>query len=112
MSILSAWFWLLLALLPLIFLERWVHRHLQGIWLLLFRDPDLALIMYSLLMLPGVIVHAAVVGDSLRGATDSHGGTLSQERLGFAAELLTNLGKYSLLAVAVGRLLRQAGNSK
>jgi len=63
-------------------------------------------------LLPGVIVHAAVVGDSLRGSTDSHGGTLSQERLGFAAELLTNLGKYSLLAVAVGRLLRQAGNSK
>src|SRR6185295_7232489 len=57
MSILSAWFWLLLSLLPLIFLERWVHRHLQGIWLLLFRDPDLALIMYSLLMLPGVILH-------------------------------------------------------
>jgi hypothetical protein len=57
MTILSAWFWLLLALLPLIFLERWVHRHLQGIWLLLFRDPDLALIMYSLLMLPGVILH-------------------------------------------------------
>jgi hypothetical protein len=57
MSILSAWFWLLLSLLPLIFLERWVHRHLQGIWLLLFRDPDLALIMYSLIMLPGVIVH-------------------------------------------------------
>ncbi|MEP7358411.1 MAG: hypothetical protein ABI847_14285, partial [Anaerolineales bacterium] len=57
MAILSAWFWLLLTLLPLVFLERWVHRHLQGIWLLLFRDPDLALIMYSLLMLPGVILH-------------------------------------------------------
>jgi len=57
MPLLSAWLWLVLALLPLIFLERWVHRHLQGIWLLLVRDADLALILYSLLMLPGVLVH-------------------------------------------------------
>jgi hypothetical protein len=32
---------------------------LQGIWLLVVRDPDLALILYSLLMLPGVLVHEA-----------------------------------------------------
>ena len=57
MPLLSSWLWLILALLPLIFLERWVHRHLQGIWLLLVRDADLALILYSLLMLPGVLVH-------------------------------------------------------
>src|SRR5580765_3063079 len=42
MPLLSSWLWLVLALLPLIFLERWVHRHLQGIWLLL---------------VPGVLVH-------------------------------------------------------
>ena len=57
MALLADWIWLLVALVPLIFLERWVHRHLQGIWLLLLRDPDLALVMYSLLMLPGVLVH-------------------------------------------------------
>lgn len=59
MPLLSSWLWLVLALLPLIFLERWIHRHLQGIWLLLVRDADLALILYSLLMLPGVLVHEA-----------------------------------------------------
>jgi hypothetical protein len=57
MALLADWIWLLVALVPLIFLERWVHRHLQGIWMLLLRDPDLALAMYSLLMLPGVLVH-------------------------------------------------------
>jgi hypothetical protein len=49
--------YLLLALLPLIFLERWIHRHLQGIWLLLLRDADMALVLYSILMLPGVLLH-------------------------------------------------------
>jgi hypothetical protein len=59
MSLLSSWLWLVIALVPLIFLEGWVHRHLQGIWLLLVRDADLALVLYSLLMLPGVLVHEA-----------------------------------------------------
>ena len=57
MVLLSAWLWLVISFLPLVFLERWIHRHLQGIWLLVVRDPDLALILYSLLMLPGVLVH-------------------------------------------------------
>jgi hypothetical protein len=54
---LTSWLWLLVILFPLILLERWIHRHLQGIWLLIFRDPDLALIVYSVIMLPGVILH-------------------------------------------------------
>jgi hypothetical protein len=55
--LLTTWFWLVLALAALLVLERWIHRHLQGFWLLLLRDPDLALILYSLLMLPGVLLH-------------------------------------------------------
>jgi len=59
MSLLTSWLWLVISLVPLIVLERWIHRHLQGVWLLLVRDADLALILYSLLMLPGVLVHEA-----------------------------------------------------
>jgi hypothetical protein len=59
MPLLASWLWLTISLVPLIFLERWIHRHLQGVWLLLVRDADLALILYSLLMLPGVLVHEA-----------------------------------------------------
>ena len=57
MPLLGSWFWLLLSLFPLVFLERWVHRHLQGIGMLIFRHDDIALVFYSLLMLPGVSVH-------------------------------------------------------
>ena len=57
MPLFASWLWLLLSVIPLVFLERWIHRHLQGIWLLVLRDPDLALIVYSLLMLPGVLLH-------------------------------------------------------
>jgi hypothetical protein len=57
MSLLTAWSWLLLTLVPLVVVERWIHRHLQGIWLLLLRDADMALVVYSLIMLPGVLVH-------------------------------------------------------
>ncbi|MBI4772133.1 MAG: hypothetical protein HY784_17375 [Chloroflexi bacterium] len=57
MPFLASWLWLLLVLPPLVVLERWVHKHLQGIWLLIFRDADLALVLYSLAMLPGVLLH-------------------------------------------------------
>ncbi|MBL8045254.1 MAG: hypothetical protein JNL09_01865 [Anaerolineales bacterium] len=52
-----SWLWLLVILVPLILLERLIHRHLQGVWLLLFRDPDMAMILYSIIMLPGVALH-------------------------------------------------------
>jgi hypothetical protein len=59
MTLLAAWFWLLLTLVPLVFLERWIHRHVQGIWLLITRDPDTATLLYSALFLPGVFLHEA-----------------------------------------------------
>ncbi|MBL8056889.1 MAG: hypothetical protein JNK29_09340 [Anaerolineales bacterium] len=52
-----SWLWLLAAFVPLVLLERWIHRHLQGIWLLLFRSPDVATVLYAVVMLPGVLVH-------------------------------------------------------
>lgn len=52
-----SWFWLVAICVPLVVLERWIHRHLQGLWLLLFRDADIATVLYAILMLPGVLVH-------------------------------------------------------
>ena len=57
MPLLASWLWLSLSLFPLVFFERWMHRHLQGVGLLLFRHEDIALAIYSLIMLPGVVVH-------------------------------------------------------
>jgi hypothetical protein len=57
MSFFLAWLWLFVTLIPLLILERWIHRHLQGVGLLVTRDPDLATILYSAFFLPGVALH-------------------------------------------------------
>lgn len=57
MGLFAAWFWLFIILVPLIALERWIHRHLQGIGLLVMRDPDLAAMIYAVLFFPGVALH-------------------------------------------------------
>jgi hypothetical protein len=57
MNLLLAWLWLFVTLPPLLLLERWVHRHMQGIGLLITRDPDLATLLYSLIFFPGVALH-------------------------------------------------------
>jgi hypothetical protein len=57
MSLLAPLLWLLLSLFPLMALERWIHRHAQGVGLLITRHPDLALILYSLVFLPGIFIH-------------------------------------------------------
>ncbi len=49
--------WLLLLLAPLLFLQRNLHREIQGIFLLLTRRPDISLALFSLLFLPGVLLH-------------------------------------------------------
>jgi hypothetical protein len=45
------------ALVPLIYLERWIHKHLQGVGLLLTNDPEVAVLFYYVLLLPGVLLH-------------------------------------------------------
>ena len=54
-------------------------------------------------LFPGIAVHNAVTGDRLAGATDAHGGTLAEERTGFLAEILVNVGLYFLLATAMSK---------
>ncbi len=49
--------WLAAALGLLLLIERWIHRHLQGIMLLLTGDPEMALVLYALPLLPGIILH-------------------------------------------------------
>lgn len=50
---------LLLALLVFIPLQRQLHRHLQGLLALLLGNTDIALIVYAVLLLPGVALHEA-----------------------------------------------------
>lgn len=44
-----------LALLLLV--ERWIHRHLQGTMLLLAGDREIAVMLYALPLMPGVLLH-------------------------------------------------------
>lgn len=49
--------WLLATFLSLLVLTRWLTRHIQGIGYLLTQNGDLALTIYLLLTLPGVLLH-------------------------------------------------------
>ncbi len=49
--------WLGAALILLLVAERWIHRHLQGLALLVTRDPQSAVVLYALPLLPGILLH-------------------------------------------------------
>ncbi len=51
--------WLLLLLGPLLFLQRQLHREIQSVFLLLTRRVEVALAIFSILFLPGVLLHEA-----------------------------------------------------
>ncbi|NDJ53687.1 MAG: hypothetical protein GYB68_11465, partial [Chloroflexi bacterium] len=53
--------WIIVGLViyPLILIERWIHRHVQGLGLLISNDPQVAVLVYYIAMLPGVILHEA-----------------------------------------------------
>ncbi len=49
--------WLLLLVGPLLFLQRRLHREIQAIFLLLTHRSDIAIVLFSILFLPGVVLH-------------------------------------------------------
>jgi len=48
---------LAVAFVPLLLLGRWVHRHLQSIALLISGDLEVAVLLYALPLLPGILLH-------------------------------------------------------
>lgn len=50
-------FWLLLALLALIFLQRILHREIQAFFLILTRRPGATQIIFALIFFPGILLH-------------------------------------------------------
>lgn len=49
--------WFAAALVALLRLERWMHQHMQGVALLTVGDREVAVWLYALPLLPGVILH-------------------------------------------------------
>jgi hypothetical protein len=50
-------FWFVLVILPLVVLQRLLHREIQAVILILTRNPPLTVGLFSILFLPGVILH-------------------------------------------------------
>lgn len=57
MTPIQPYIWLVSSLILLIPLQRWIHRHLQGVLLLLTRNPVVSQGIYALLFFPGVLLH-------------------------------------------------------
>jgi hypothetical protein len=51
--------YLLLLLIPMVYLQRFLQREIQAIFLLITRQPDISMALFSLLFLPGVFLHEA-----------------------------------------------------
>ena len=54
---LSGLFWFVLMLVPLILLQRLLHREIQSVLLIATRDPNITMGIFSIIFLPGVFLH-------------------------------------------------------
>src|SRR6185436_4300524 len=57
MDQLSGLFWFMFMLVPLIFLQRLLHREIQAVFLILSRDARVTMTIFQLIFLPGVFLH-------------------------------------------------------
>jgi hypothetical protein len=53
----GTFFYLLLLLVPLLYLQRFLQREIQAIFLLITRQPEISMALFSLMFLPGVLLH-------------------------------------------------------
>lgn len=49
--------WFTLTLLPLVFLQRFLHREIQAVFLILSRSSEFTIAVFSIIFLPGVFLH-------------------------------------------------------
>jgi hypothetical protein len=49
--------WLLGMLLPLVFLQRFLHREIQSVFLIFTRRPGVTQVVFALIFFPGVVLH-------------------------------------------------------
>ena len=59
MTQLTGFFWFVLMLVPLILLQRLLHREIQAVFLILTRSPQLTMGIFQFIFLPGVFLHEA-----------------------------------------------------
>lgn len=49
--------WLLLTLVPLVYLQQMLHNEIVGVFFLLTRRLNVALVLFSIVFFPGVLIH-------------------------------------------------------
>jgi hypothetical protein len=49
--------YLILLLVPMIYLQRFLQREIQAVFLLITRQPEISVALFSLLFFPGVLLH-------------------------------------------------------
>jgi len=49
--------WFTVTLLPLVFLQRLLHREIQSVLLIVSRSPEVTVTVFSIIFLPGVLLH-------------------------------------------------------
>ena len=54
---LTALLWFIVSLPLVLLTQRWIHRHLHGLALLITGKPGWAVVLYSLVLFPGVVLH-------------------------------------------------------
>ncbi len=99
--------WLAATLALLLLIERWIHRHLQGVMLLLTGDPDIAVVLYALPLLPGIFVHelshalaAILLGARVGRISIRPKRTGQRVQLGFIPVEKTDVVRASLIGLA------------
>ena len=99
--------WLAVTLALLLLVERWIHRHLQGVMLLLTGDSQVAVFLYALPLLPGIVLHEsshalAAILLGVRVGRMSIRPQLSGQRvqLGFVPVEKTDVVRASLIGLA------------
>lgn len=96
---------LILALLMLA--DRWLHRHLQGVMLLISKDAEVALWLYAIILLPGVTLHelshaltAALLGVKIGRINILPRRVGKRIQLGFVPVQETDIVRASLIGLA------------
>ena len=49
--------WVVITLVILFLIERWIHRHMQGIAFLITGSVQWSVLLYALILFPGVLLH-------------------------------------------------------
>jgi len=59
MNQITGFFWFVAMLVPLIFLQRFLHREIQSVFLILTRDARFTIVAFQMIFFPGVLLHEA-----------------------------------------------------